>query len=98
VNTQIYDAERNRPGRTGGSGADSPGAQQMRALLAGGKQPAEVAQIVFEAIEAGRFYVLPHPAWDAYLRSTFDAVLARGAPMKVDFEDMARRRGAGEVF
>ena len=98
VNTQIYDAERNRPGRTGASGADSPGAQQMKAMLSGGKQPAEVAQIVFDAIEAERFYVLPHPAWDGYLRSTFDAVLARGAPFSIDFEDMARRRAAGEVF
>jgi NAD(P)-dependent dehydrogenase (short-subunit alcohol dehydrogenase family) len=98
VNTQIFDAERNRPGGGHGRSADDPGAQQMKAMLATGKEPAEIAQTVFDSIREDRFYVLPHPAWDGYLRATFDAVLARGAPYTIDVADMARRRAAGEAF
>ena len=100
VNTNIFDAERNRPKELSSApGAAMPGMAEMgRAMLSQGKQPSEVADIVFRSIEEDRFYVLPHPAWDAIVRGRVDAVLARGAPMTLDMEDMMRRRAAGEQF
>lgn len=100
VNTRIFDAERNRP-------ADLPAEDDQpdesaraitTALLQQGKQPAEIADIVFESIEHDRFYILPHPAWDDIIRTRVDHILARGAPLTLDFEDMQRRRAAGEQF
>jgi hypothetical protein len=102
VNTQIFDAERNRPSELKAS-TESPeftaGMREMgRAMLAQGKAPEEVADIVFDSIAEDRFYVLPHPAWDSIVRDRVEHVLARGAPLTMDMEDMMRRRAAGEKF
>jgi len=102
VNTQIFDAERNRPAELK-SGAAAPelaaGMREVgRAMLAQGKAPAEIADIVFDSIAEDRFYILPHPAWDPIVRERVEHVLQRGAPMTMDMEDMARRRAAGEKF
>ncbi len=100
VNTNIFDAERNRPKEfSAGGAAPTPEMLQMgRTMLAQGKPPAEVADIVFKSIEEDRCYILPHPAWDPIVRSRLDAVLERGTPFTMDFEDMMKRRAAGEQF
>jgi len=100
VNTNIFDAERNRPRELATKAAGDLGMMTEigRNMLAAGKQPAEVADIVFKSIEEKRFYILPHPAWDPIVRARVDAILARGAPMTMDMEDMMRRRAAGEQF
>jgi len=100
VNTNIFDAERNRPKELATKAAGDLGMMTEigRNMLAAGKQPAEVADIVFKSIEEKRFYILPHPAWDPIVRARVDAILARGAPMTMDMEDMMRRRAAGEQF
>ena len=102
VNTNIFDAERNRPKDLSlRAGAAGPGDVQMgRAqMLAQGKQPAEVADIVFKSIEEDR---LLHPA-----ASCMGSDRARprrcGARRGVrrftmDIEDMMKRRAAGEQF
>ncbi|MEZ5559984.1 MAG: SDR family NAD(P)-dependent oxidoreductase [Pseudomonadales bacterium] len=102
VNTQIFDAERNRPAELRGAAAGGEEMQQMRAMaqamLSQGKDPSEIADAVFSAIEQDRLYVLPHPAWDGFVRARVEHVLARGGPVSMDFEDMMRRRAAGEQF
>jgi NAD(P)-dependent dehydrogenase (short-subunit alcohol dehydrogenase family) len=98
VDTQIFDAERNRPANFGRRREAGPGAAQMQAMLGSGKKPREIAEIVFDSIREERFYILPHPAWDTYVRARVEHVLARGAPFTLDFEDLARRRAAGEQF
>ncbi len=100
VNTNIFDAERNRPKDLATAPAAAvPGmAEVARNMLAAGKQPADVAEIVFKSIQENRFYILPHPAWDPIVRARVDAILARGAPMSIDMEDMMKRRAAGEQF
>ncbi len=98
VNTRIFDAERNRP-REFGSELPQPDEGALAAataMLARGKQPAEVADIVFEAIREDHFYILPHPAWDDVVRGRVEHVLAREAPLTLDFEQMMRRRDEGE--
>jgi NAD(P)-dependent dehydrogenase (short-subunit alcohol dehydrogenase family) len=102
VNTNIFDAERNRPKDLATKATDAEPSPEMRemgrAMLAAGKQPSDVAEIVFKSIEENRFYILPHPAWDPIVRSRVDAILARGAPMTFDMADMMKRRMAGEQF
>ena len=101
VNTRIFSAERNRPEEfarvlpVSDAGARA-GIESV--LQQGAKQPAEIAEIVFEAIQNDRFYILPHPAWDEIVRSRVEHVLARGAPLVLDFEDLMRRTAAGEGF
>jgi len=100
VNTNIFDAERNRP-RTLARSDDSPPNEVMEAarnMLAQGKDPAEIAEAVFEAIQRDALYVLPHPAWDEFVRNRIEHVLARGGPATLDFQDMMRRRADGEQF
>jgi short-subunit dehydrogenase len=102
VNTNISDAERNRPEALSG-GEDLSQTREMMAelmsdLLSRGKAPEEVADIVFDAIEADGFYILPHPAWDEFVRNRVEQVLARGPMASTDMEEMQRRRDAGEVF
>ncbi len=98
VNTNIFDAERNRPGQLATTQPDETAAAIGRAMLAAGKPPREIAESVFESITEGRFYILPHPAWDDLVRARIEAVLARGAPFRIDPEELARRRAAGEVL
>jgi NAD(P)-dependent dehydrogenase (short-subunit alcohol dehydrogenase family) len=100
VNTRIFDAERNRPAglATGRPVVPDEAMAAGRAMLEQGKQPAEIADIVFESIREGRFYILPHPAWDEFVRRRVECVLARGEPATLDFAEMMRRRAAGERF
>jgi short-subunit dehydrogenase len=102
VNTNIFDAERHRPKELSSAASGTEPSAEMRemgrTMLAAGKQPAEVADIVFESIRDNRFYILPHPAWDPIVRARVDAILARGAPMTLDMQEMMKRRAAGEQF
>ena len=102
VNTNISDAERNRPDTHAGSEDISQTRELMAAmmsdLLSKGKAPAEIADQVFEAVAANSFYILPHPAWDSFVRDRVEQVLARGPLATTDLEEMQRRRDAGEVF
>jgi len=70
VNTNIANAQRNRPPhlrreRTAGGGAAGDEARKrndaIAAALEAGKDPAEVAALVIEAIISRRFWVLSHP-------------------------------------
>ena len=100
VNTRIFNAERNRPDEFARetSADDSAALADIEAVLQQAKSPAAVAEIVFEAVQNDRFYILPHPAWDEIVRSRFEQVLARGEPIKVDFEELMGRLAGGEDF
>ena len=58
--------------------------------------PGEVAEVVFNSIVEQRCYILPHSGWDDIIRSRVEHVLARGAPLTLDFAELNRRRAAGE--
>ncbi len=102
VNTNIHRAERNRPVLVAADSANPELEQQgtafMSDLLSHGKQPSEIADIVFQSIRENRFYILPHPAWDEFVRSRVEQILARGPVASTDMMEMQRRREAGEVF
>ena len=97
VNTNIGMAERNRPPDLGEQVEITDEAMQgFLAMLSDGMDPNDVADLVFDAIVEQRCYILPHPAWDDIVRGRVEHVLARGAPISIDMEEMVRRRAAGE--
>ena len=100
VNTQIFDAERNRPSelRSAAPEGASEAMAAGRAMLEQGKAPAEIAEAVAQSIEEDRLYILPHPAWDDFLRSRLEHILARRGPAKMDLPAMLARRAQGEEF
>jgi NAD(P)-dependent dehydrogenase (short-subunit alcohol dehydrogenase family) len=75
IATRIVTATRNRPAHLGAADHDPEAAERLQLaeafFLEHGMPPAEVADLVLDAIESGRFYVLTHP------ESILDAVRAR---------------------
>ena len=76
VDTNIDRSERNRPSYLADPevSLDKPVILRYQAAEAR-KQPSEIADIVFEAIKEGIFYILPHPAWDDMLHDRFEQML-----------------------
>ena len=103
VNTNIHQAERNRPEEmtiddANAAQTDAMMTALMQDMLSKGKDPAEIADIVFDSICENRFYILPHPSWDGFVRSRVEQILARGSVATMDMAGMQQRRDAGEVF
>jgi NAD(P)-dependent dehydrogenase (short-subunit alcohol dehydrogenase family) len=67
VRTAILDAERNWPSRLGERPTRSASWEVLRPYyeraLDNGMATADVADLVADAIESGKFWVLPHPEW-----------------------------------
>ncbi len=86
VNTNIPQAERNRPPELGGKLIEIPDeeAAMIEGLFAQATDPADVADLVFEAIVEQRCYILPHPELDFIVRGRVEHVLARGAPISLN--------------
>ena len=100
VNTRIFDAERNRPSELPGDGSHAPSEAMaaVEALLKQGKAPAEIAEAVLQSMKEDRLYILPHPAWDDFLRSRLEHILARGEPVTLDPAALAAGLAKGERF
>ncbi|MDE2745577.1 MAG: SDR family NAD(P)-dependent oxidoreductase [Chloroflexota bacterium] len=99
VQTQIMNADRNRPDEFGGAGERSEDeAAGVDAFLAGGMDPANVAELVLQSIVEQRCYILPHPAWDDYVRQRVENIVARTVPATLGPGEMLRRREAGEQW
>ncbi|MCY3732902.1 MAG: SDR family NAD(P)-dependent oxidoreductase [Chloroflexi bacterium] len=97
VNTNLINAERNRPDQFGGPAepADEGFAAEMNWQDA--MDPSNVASLVWDAIVNDTFYILPHPGFDEIVKDRVDRILSRGAPAQLDYADLARRREAGEL-
>ncbi len=88
VRTRIALSERNR---TAGEATPLDRLDPVAAKLAGsvhkavaeGIDPAEVARLAFEAIEAGRFYILTHAQSKAGVRARLEDILADRVPTLV---------------
>ena len=97
VDTNLGRAERNRPSEFGDQVELSVAAHEgLLAMLSDGMDPEQVAELVFDAIVDQRCYILPHSSLDDFVRGRVEHVLARGAPVILDFEEIMRRRAAGE--
>ena len=87
VNTSILQAERNRPEELGDKLIEIPDeeAAMLEGMFAQATDPADVAELVYQAIVEQRCYILPHPELDDIVRGRVEHVLARGAPISLDF-------------
>jgi NAD(P)-dependent dehydrogenase (short-subunit alcohol dehydrogenase family) len=91
VDTKIAWSERNRPDEPPGE-AQAPDShfvnQALRDLTTtSGLHPDEVAEMVFDAVRAGRFYVTTMDRALDMLRERYDAVLRRELPPSAGFQE-----------
>lgn len=79
VRTAIADSDRNRPERHALEGEATAEAEVMRQvlrdLIAGGIEPAEVADAVLDAVVHRRFWILTHPEFRDTVRARTEAIL-----------------------
>ncbi|HEY5625131.1 MAG TPA: hypothetical protein VIT93_01445, partial [Dehalococcoidia bacterium] len=87
VNTQLMDAERNRPAdlqNEAGTREARPQAmlteQAVRALVAGGTNASVIADRVVDAIREERLYVLPHQEWKEQVRTRMEGIIDERNP------------------
>jgi NAD(P)-dependent dehydrogenase (short-subunit alcohol dehydrogenase family) len=89
VSTGIGDSERNRPAALmpqGGARLDDPALmEKYRGIKAAGLMPADVADLVVQAIRDRQFYLVTTTAFDRGVRERMDAILTRRNP---DFPDI----------
>jgi NAD(P)-dependent dehydrogenase (short-subunit alcohol dehydrogenase family) len=87
TDTCIIDSGRNRPGgppdMPQAGTPEAAGLDFVRQVLRAGQSPAQVAQQVFDAIVAQRFYVLTHPEHNGIITRRAEAMLAGTAPPAV---------------
>ena len=95
VNTRIDDAERNRPGGLANTNNPNSVGLEIGDTLTEGMAPEAVAEMVYDAVENDRFYILPHPGWDDVVTNHAQAVVARGAPYNLDMMDLMAKRAQG---
>ena len=97
VNTQINEAERNRPSEFGES-IEANEAQRMasQVFLGGGMDPSDVANLVWQAMVDDQLYILPHDGWRDTIRGRIEAVLEGQQPVEIDFQQMMEHRARGE--
>ncbi|MDG2026813.1 MAG: SDR family NAD(P)-dependent oxidoreductase [Acidimicrobiales bacterium] len=88
VSTNIADSDRNMPEHMAEPLADRPDADLMRAamrdLVAGGIPPADVAERIFEALQSGRFTILPHPQFGPQIAARGERLVAGDLPVSWD--------------
>ena len=97
VNTQITDAERNRPAEFGEQVGDTPEQRAMfQTLLGEGMDPSDVAELVWQAMVNDQLYILPHDGWREMVSARVEAILDGAEPIELDFHDMMQRRARGE--
>jgi NAD(P)-dependent dehydrogenase (short-subunit alcohol dehydrogenase family) len=90
VNTNIPTSRRNRPPELINDSNDPTNVvtpqmqlyrERMNAALALGKDPAEIADIVYNAIRNGDFYILTHPdQQEERIRARAETIISRRAP------------------
>jgi NAD(P)-dependent dehydrogenase (short-subunit alcohol dehydrogenase family) len=82
VNTGIISASRNRPLELANEVEPQRTPEQqarIAAWAAAGKQPAEIAEMVVEAIRKQQLYLLTHDGYDDRIRDRMEAILRRDA-------------------
>lgn len=87
VNTNIFNSSRNRPAdlaNEASPSAPTPEDEQRMAMfqeiLRQGMQPAEIADIVFDAIRENRLYILTHDHFDDMIRTRAENIISGTNP------------------
>ena len=88
VNTNIFNSRRNRPADLTNEAeppAPTPEDEQriamFREILRQGMQPAEIADIVFDAIRENRLYILPHDHFGEMIRTRAENIVTGKNPV-----------------
>ena len=88
VNTNIMDAERNRPGKYLNDPsvvAQNPGSDNMeqtfREMMKSGMPASALAEIVFKAIEEEKFYIITHPEMKSLIQMRMDGIMEELNPV-----------------
>lgn len=91
VNTAIFASERNRPAhlQTGAETVAVP--DELNAISAMGSDPADVAELAFQAVMEDRFYAFTTDRFDEMIRRRGDSILQRSNPVFEDFVAMSKR-------
>lgn len=76
VNTRIHESDRNRPGGPVADEAGLMGRQMLEQLLASGRSPEDVADLVAAAVCDGTTHVFTGDEWRGLARQRFETVLA----------------------
>ena len=75
IDTKIFESERNRPDGMADPSQDNPVSKQMRDLLATqGVSPAQVADVVHQAVLDNQFFVFPTSDVDDIVKSRIAAM------------------------
>jgi NAD(P)-dependent dehydrogenase (short-subunit alcohol dehydrogenase family) len=83
VDTQIGEADRNRPGAKADVEPTEESATTralLGSMLANGLAPSEVAALVVDAVKANRFYVFTHPEWMPVAERRFERIVSGEQP------------------
>jgi short-subunit dehydrogenase len=85
VKTRIVDCARNRPERLAATAPMGPveaaGWETLRQQMQTGMPPAQVADVVFQAIREERFYILTHPEGKDWIRTRLEGILQGRNPI-----------------
>jgi NAD(P)-dependent dehydrogenase (short-subunit alcohol dehydrogenase family) len=88
VNTNIMDAERNRPEKYLNDPSEvsqNPGPDDMeqafREMMKSGMPPSVLAEIVFKAIEEEKFYIITHPEMKPLVQLRMDGIMEERNPV-----------------
>lgn len=102
VKTRMLDNGRNRPSQFGGpialdrDGGNAERNKRYAQALANGLDPAEVAEMVLAAIEAGRLYVFTHADRRGDVEQRVARIMDGFASLAEDEPDIARQKTASE--
>jgi NAD(P)-dependent dehydrogenase (short-subunit alcohol dehydrogenase family) len=84
VKTRIVDCGRNRPERLAATASmgsvEAAGWETLRQQMQTATPPAQIADAVFQAIRAERFYILPHPEGKDWIRTRMEDILRERNP------------------
>ncbi|NNF69211.1 MAG: SDR family NAD(P)-dependent oxidoreductase [Acidimicrobiia bacterium] len=83
MRTRIHESHRNQPEGLSGqvaSGSEEAVRSKVAELIADGRDPAEAAQLVVEAVRTGTFYVLTHPGIKPFFARRFEDILESRNP------------------
>jgi NAD(P)-dependent dehydrogenase (short-subunit alcohol dehydrogenase family) len=74
VNTRIFESERNRPSGMDDPSDDNPTSKAYRDMIVDGAAPAQVADVVFQAILDDQFFVFPTRDMDSLVEARIAAI------------------------
>jgi short-subunit dehydrogenase len=87
VATNLINSQRNQPKHLSSKKKQNFLLKQLAsAVLKRGKKPDEIAARVIEGIQAGSFYILPHPIYDEMIKERYERILARTEPESIDIK------------